>query len=237
MTLFVLLLLLAATFGSSRPTSSPRQVDCAGTQRSVTSAQEDLLRIAFGGFQESRARFQARAWLNFEALIAFGNNAVDAAQLLYVLRTIEAQVDPANVTVAQVWSVAQNAFLQAAAWHETRYLALPRQLASREALQIAGLYTYATRFAADHFSVPSVRAAKAAEAWLQAALVSKCMPVTVGSDLAALWCPQGAAPQHAIVVNTGFDGSLFTLWTESGEAAFDAGYSVLVLMGPGQGET
>ncbi len=75
------------------------------------------------------------------------------------------------------------------------------------------------------------------QAWLQTALEDRCVPVTVGDALAALWCPSANEHQLAVIVNTGFDGSLLTLWGESGAAAFEAGYSVLVLMGPGQGES
>jgi hypothetical protein len=228
-----LLAFLAAA--SLAATSPPRQVDCSGVQRSVTAEQTDLFRIAFGGFQETAKRFQGRDFLNFEALIAFGNNAVDVAQLLYLLRTIESLVDSSDVSVSSLWSTAHGVFVSAAREHESRYALLPPQLQSREALQIAGLYTYATRFASDHFSRDSVDAAKRAQAWLERSLASKCVSATVGDNLSALWCPQ--VGQHAVIVNTGFDGSLFTLWAESGVAAYEAGYSVLVLMGPGQGET
>jgi hypothetical protein len=226
------LLLLAFFVAASLAT--PRQVDCTGVQRSVSAEEMGLFRIAFGGFEETAKRFQGRDFLNFEALVAFGN-AVDVAQLLYILRTIESLVDSSNVSVSSVWSAAQGVFVAAAHEHEARFGLLPPQLQPREALQIAGLYTYAARFASDHFSGVSLDAAKGAQAWLERSLASKCVPTTVGDSLLALWCPQSGL--HAVIVNSGFDGSLFTLWAESGAAAYEAGYSVLVLMGPGQGET
>ena len=226
-------LVLFAGAANASP-SAPRPVDCANTQRSVSPAQLDLFRIAFAGFQETKSRFQGRDWLNFESLIAFGNNAVDVVQLLYVLRSVALQIDPTNVTVQALCAVAQRAFLDAATRHEADFGNLPPQLAPRAAMQISALFTYATRFDSNHVSQTSLGAAKASLTWLLVALHDKCSLVTVGDGLAALWCRLGSL---AVITNTGFDGSLFTLWTESSEAAFEAGYSVLVLMGPGQGES
>ncbi len=231
----LILLFLVAAFAAAAP---PRVVDCTGTQRSVSTAQADTFRVAFADFAESSGRFLGREWLNFEALIAFGGNLVDTAELLHLLRVLGQQVAPANVTVPELWTAAQAAFLEAAKRHEGNYLRLASShnlalLAKQEALQASALYAFVTRFADDHRSAVSVAAGLSSYRLLCAALASVCEPVMVGNGLFGLWCAQG---ELAVVVNTGFDGSLLTLWSESGQAAFAAGHSVLVLCGPGQGE-
>lgn len=202
--------------------------------------------IAFGGFQEGRQRYGGRAYLNFESLIAFGFDTVDLAELLYVVRSLESVVDASNVTVQDVLARSEAAFAAIAgqhAQHLSTGTAWPSAVVlGREQLATATWYALSVRFALNH-SAPATRNAFDASYKLFSSAVELlygCQRVRVphgGVSLYGVFCRGAIEPHVCVVGMTGFDGTLLSMFNEIGPAVLDAGYSLLVLMGPGQGES
>lgn len=249
----------AAHTSASAPARLARMqnVQCAGTQAAINATMLDLYAVAFNDFEETAAR-SGRWTLTFEGLISLSlvtpAGHADAAEVLTTLRAIEAQVAPANVSIATVKAVWSAEWSQRAAAAEAAANASAAEgdvWRQARASFRAWAYGFTSERFADHLSPDSLSTYARAVSFFQTGLSllpePPCTPLGIpfapqtgpAATLHAYWCPAASSAAHptnvTILLMTGFDGSAELSLNAVGLAAAAAGFNVLVFEGPGQG--
>jgi hypothetical protein len=207
----MLLVFLLASFcvGLRRPS-------CAGVIRNVSRSDVELFRFAFANFEEAPNGRSGKDFLNFEFLIGAAMDLVDKAAMLVAARQAELLVNPINVSAASALLTISDLFAQRA--------------------QTGGLSASAAWLTmAFRFNQEKLEYFQQQYNLLEA--VTGCSLVSVGGKLFGLYCPGSDAGAPRVIAQTGFDGSLLTIYTEVCQSVVDSGWSCLALTGPGQGES